>query len=91
VAERTGQVSLQLSGASSIQDYKYEQPYLDKDGLIKTARRQDKTYTGSIGLTWEISKHASLLAQYTYTKNDSNTPTNEYSRNLYSGGIEFRF
>lgn len=90
-AERTGQVALQLSGAVLIQEYKNQQPFLDRDGFIKMARRQDKTYTGSIGLTWEFSKHASLLAQYTYAMNDSNMPMNEYNRNLYTGGIEFRF
>ncbi len=91
VAERNGQLSLQLSGAALLQDYRNDQPYLDKDGFIKMAKRQDKTYTGSIGLTWAFSKHASLLAQYAYTMNDSNMPMNEYRRNLYTGGIEFRF
>jgi tetratricopeptide (TPR) repeat protein len=90
-AERFGQVSLQVSAGATFQDYKNEQPYLDRDFEIKMAVRRDRTYTGSVGLTWEIYKYVSLLVQYTYTQNDSNMPTNEYKRNVYLGGMEFRF
>ncbi len=90
-AERFGQVSLQLTAGATLQDYKNEQPYVDTDWWIKWAVRRDRTYTGSVGLTWELHKHVSLLAQYTYTQNDSNMPANEYKRNLYMGGVEFRF
>jgi tetratricopeptide (TPR) repeat protein len=90
-AERTGQVNLQLSAGATLQDYKNEQPYLDTDWWIKMGVRRDRTYTGSAGLTWELHKHVSLLAQYTYTRNDSNMPTNEYRRSIYMGGVEFRF
>jgi tetratricopeptide (TPR) repeat protein len=89
--ERFGQVSLQLSAGATLQDYKNEQPYVDTDWWIKWAVRRDRTYTGSLGLTWEIHRHVSLLAQYTYTQNDSNIPANEYKRNLYLAGVELRF
>jgi tetratricopeptide (TPR) repeat protein len=90
-AKRVGALSLQLTGSAFFQDFKYEQPFQDKDGSTQNAARQDKAYTGSTGLAWAIHKNISLIVQYTRTKVDSNIPAYEYTRNLYQTGVELRF
>jgi len=90
-AKRTGPVTLQVTGGYFRQIFNYEQPYQDVDGSTKSTKRKDKTYTGSVGLAWEFYKNTSFIAQYTNTECDANIPANDYTRNLYTAGFEFRF
>ncbi len=89
--KRFGGLNLQLTGSAFFQDFDYEQPFQDKDGSTQNAARQDKSYTGSAGLSWTINRTASVIVQYTRSKVDSNIPAYEYTRNQYSTGVELRF
>jgi len=77
-------VSLQLYGEAFIQDYK-------NTNTIFKVKREDRTYTGSIGLVWEFYKHANILVQYNHTKADSNIGLYDYTRDLVTCGVEYRF
>jgi len=90
-AKRTGQVKLQLAGSAFFQDYKYDQTFTDTDGSIKTEPRKDRTYTGSIGLSWDFWKYATFLVQYQKIEARSNMPIYDYDRDIYMAGIEFRY
>jgi len=79
-------VKLQLSGQAFLQDYKNNHTLLNNKD-----KRDDKTYTGSLGLTWEFMKNTSLVAQYTKTRVDSNIGYYEYEQGLYSAGLEYRY
>lgn len=79
-------VKLQLSGQAFLQDYKNNHTLLNDED-----KRDDKTYTGSLGLTWEFMKNTSLVAQYTKTRVDSNIGYYEYEQGLYSLGLEYRY
>lgn len=89
--QKIGFMYLQLTGSFTAQDYTYDQPYSDIDGSSKTDRRKDKIYNGSASLNWDITKNWSFILQYTRTKSDSNIPAYEYTRNLYTAGVEFKF
>jgi hypothetical protein len=78
-------VKLQLSGQAFLQDYKNNHALLDNN------QREDETYTGSLGLTWEFMKKTSLVAQYTKTRVDSNIGYYEYEQGVYSAGLEYRY
>jgi tetratricopeptide (TPR) repeat protein len=86
LSRRIGQLNLQLAGMIFLQRYRYEINY----GAV-TAIRYDKTYTVSAGLTWDFHKNASLIAQYTGTRCNSNVPVYDYKRNVCSAGFEIRF
>ena len=58
---------LQLGGDIYFQDYKNENTFFDN------TVRKDRNYTGAIGLTWSVFKHVDLIAQYMYTRVNSNT------------------
>ena len=81
---RINKVSLQLSGQAYLQDYKNHHAVFD-------VTREDDTYTFSGGFTWDFYKNASFVAQYTRTEANSNIFAYDYERDLYSGGIEYRF
>ncbi|MEN6621218.1 MAG: tetratricopeptide repeat protein [Smithella sp.] len=91
IAKKAGFLYLQLTGGFTAQDYTFPQPYTDVDGSTKSNRREDKIYNGSVNLNWDITKNWSCILQYVHTKWDSNIPVYEYTRNLYSVGMEFRF
>ncbi|MBW2560309.1 MAG: tetratricopeptide repeat protein [Deltaproteobacteria bacterium] len=79
-------VKLQLSGQSYHQDYRNNHILLgNKD------KREDETYTASLGLTWEFMKNTSLVLQYTKTRVNSNIGYYEYEQGLYSSGLEYRY
>ena len=91
LAKRAGQLNLQVTGGAALQNYKYEQPYLDDQGIPGRIARKDRNYNGSLGLNWAFSRYASFIVQYTRTKNDSNIPVYSYERDLYMSGFEFRY
>ncbi len=85
-AKRIGPITLQLTGSVFFQEFDHEVNY----GVVVETRR-DKVYTGSATLSWKFWKHASLIAQYIRTDNQSNVPLYEYDRNQYMAGLEFRY
>ena len=91
LAKRSGQLNLQLTGSAYLQKYGYDQPYVDSAGNSGVIERDDKIYTGSLGVAWTFSQYASFIAQYTRTRSDSNIPANTYDKDLYMSGFEFRF
>jgi tetratricopeptide (TPR) repeat protein len=76
---------LQLGGDIYFQDYKNENSFFDN-----TVRR-DRNYTGTVGLTWSVFKHVDLIAQYMYTRVNSNIYAYDYKRDIYSLGMELKF
>jgi len=77
-------VTLQLYGYVLDQDFKNTNTWFG-------VKREDRTYTGSIGLVWEFYRNMNLLLQYNHTHVDSNIPIYEYNRSLYTFGVEYRF
>ena len=76
---------LQLGGDFYFQEYKNENTFFDN-----TVRR-DRNYTGTVGLTWSVFKHVDLIAQYMYTRVNSNIYAYDYKRDIYSLGMELKF
>ena len=77
-------VTLQVYGEAFDQNFR-------NTHTIFGVKREDRTYTGSIGLIWEFYKNTNLVLQYNRTQADSNIPLYEYNRSLYTFGIEYRF
>jgi tetratricopeptide (TPR) repeat protein len=90
-ARKIGFMYLQLAGSFTAQDYSWPQPYSDVNGSSKSGRREDRIYNSSVGLNWDITKNWSCVLQYAHIKSDSNIPVYEYTRNLYTAGLEFKF
>ncbi len=76
---------LQLGGEFYLQDYKNENVFFDN------TVRKDRTYTGSIGLTWSAFKHLDVIAQYLYTRVNSNIYAFDYKLDVISLGVELKF
>ncbi|HRY34790.1 MAG TPA: tetratricopeptide repeat protein [Smithellaceae bacterium] len=91
LTRKIGSLYLQMAGGFTFQDYSHPQPYSDAAGYAKTGRRKDEIYNGSVGLNWDITKNWSCVVQYSHIKSDSNIPVYEYTRNLYTMGLEFKF
>jgi len=77
-------VKFQLSGQITIQDFNH---YHTTFGVI----REDTTLSFSGGLTWEWLKNATLIAQYSRITADSNIGIYDYTRSMYTLGMEYRF
>ncbi len=87
-------LKLQLSAAYFRQDYRYQVNYPEFIGgffVNVPKERRDDNYSGSIGLTWEMTRNTNIIVQYSRTENDSNDETSEYTRDLYTAGVEFKF
>jgi tetratricopeptide (TPR) repeat protein len=78
---------LQLGGEVTMQDYKNASTI----AIFNNEKRRDRVYTGTAGLTWDVNKYLSVLAQYTGTDNYSNFYIYDYSRSVYSLGLELRY
>lgn len=74
----------QLGGEVTIQDYGNVHTFFGE-------KRRDRLYTAMVGLVYDINNYVSLTAQYQYTRGYSNIFLYDYSRNLWSAGVEFRF
>ncbi|WP_236025759.1 tetratricopeptide repeat protein [Geomonas azotofigens] len=81
LAER---VRLNLSGDVTIQDY------LNVNSIFDV-RRDDTTWFGSGGVSWNVTENVILSAQYSHTAVRSNIKVYDYDRNTVSTGIEFNF
>lgn len=82
-------VKLQLSGQANEQDYKNIHSYSLIEGPERD--REDTIYTLSGGVTWDFYKNATMVAQVSKIRSDSNIAIYDYKRNLYTLGIEYRF
>jgi len=81
VAEK---VKLQLSG--SFKDQNFENTHTNFD-----VKRDDTVYSFSGGFTWEYFEDTTFVAQYSYNRNESNIKAYDYTRNLFTMGVEYRF
>lgn len=77
-------VKLQMSGQAIRQKFTNVHSTFD-------VKRRDDIYNLSGGISWELSKDVSLIAQYARNNNESNVGVYDYVRNTYSLGTEFRF
>lgn len=76
---------LQVGGEVYLQDYG------NANASFDNTKRSDQTYTGTVGLYWDISKNVTLIAQYLKTRVFSNIFLYDYNRDVYSVGFELRF
>ena len=53
--------------------------------------REDDIYTAGCILAFNITENAEIQARYTYVKDNSNIAVYDYDRNIFSGGIEYKF
>lgn len=87
-------VSLIASGEIFLQNYRNVNS-LTAIGIpgfpTDPTKRRDRTYTASVALLWEIFEGGKINLQYAYTRADSNFAFYDYSRNVYTAGIEYRF
>jgi hypothetical protein len=69
--------------------------YIKKDfaniHTIFDVKREDSIYNVSAGASWAFHKRASLIGQYSRIGNSSNIGIYDYTRNLYTLGLEYRF
>ena len=77
-------VNIQLSGEYAKKDFANTHTMFD-------VKRKDDIYTLSAGATWAFYKRMSLIGQYTRVGNGSNIGIYDYTRNLYTLGLEYRF
>jgi tetratricopeptide (TPR) repeat protein len=77
-------VKLQLNGEYTKKNFKNIHTVFD-------LKRADSIYNLSAGITWAFNKKASLIGQYTWINNGSNIAVYDYTRNLYTLGMEYRF
>jgi hypothetical protein len=77
-------VKFQLSGQYNKQDFLH---YHTAFGVV----REDEVFNFSAGLTWDCMKNTTLIAQYSRIEADSNIGIYDYTRNLYTLGLEYRF
>ncbi|GAB4484515.1 MAG: hypothetical protein OHK006_08950 [Thermodesulfovibrionales bacterium] len=68
----------------------YQQDYKNKNVFFLKNRR-DKIYTGSAAVTYEAIKNLTFIAQYTYSRFDSNIAFYDYDREIISLGLEWRY
>ncbi|HOK07231.1 MAG TPA: hypothetical protein PK836_07075 [Syntrophales bacterium] len=78
-------VNLQLGGEYSLVAYTAE------NANFNSVIRLDQIYTGIVGINWNINRHVTALLQYTGIVANSNIFIYDYSRSIWSAGLEFRF
>jgi tetratricopeptide (TPR) repeat protein len=76
---------LQVGGEVYLQDYD------NQNVIFDNIVRKDRIYTGTIGLTWSVLQYMDVIAQYLYTRSDSNIFAYDYKRDIYSLGVEIKF
>lgn len=91
MTQKVGYLYLQATGGCALQNYTYEQPFMDDDRVIRSESRRDLIYNASIGLNWEIIKNVGFVMQYKYVRSDSNIPIYEYDDHIFTAGVEFKF
>ncbi len=63
----------------------------DHTNTIYQTKRNDTTYSVSALVAYKFYKESELQLQYTYVKANSNISVYDYSRNIYSAGVEIKF
>ncbi len=76
--------NLILSGDMFLQDYKNTHTAFG-------VKRMDRTYTASATIIVALLKNVNLNVQYTHITADSNVAVYDYSRNIYTVGVEYKF
>lgn len=84
VVPLTEALKFNLSGEVTLQDYL-------NTNTIFGARRDDTTWFGTVGVSYNLTRDVVLSAQYAHTKADSNIPVYGYNRNTFTTGVEFSF
>lgn len=84
VVPLTATVKLNLSGEVSLQDYL-------NSNTIFGIKRDDTTWFGTAGLSWNLTRDIVVSAQYAHTTAHSSVPVYGYSRNTFSTGFEVGF
>lgn len=85
-------VKLQISGQVNRQDYDSPRPELNFTNSTLTIKtREDEIRTGSIGLSWNFRKDATLITQYSKTGANSTVKNYDYTQNIMTLGVEYRF
>ena len=76
--------NLTISGDIFFQDF-------SKSNVIFNVYRKDTVYTVSALAAYKIFKDAEVQLQYTHVVDNSNVSVYQYTRNVYSVGVEIRF
>ena len=77
-------IKLQLS--SQFNDQKF-----DNRHTVFDVTREDKVFAFSGGFSWDWENDVTVVTQYTRVRTDSNIGIYDYTRNMYTLGIEYRF
>ena len=75
---------LQLSGQVNDQDY-------DHIHTVFGVKRKDTMFAFSGGFSWDLLKNSTLVTQYSRMRSDSNIGIYDYTRSMYTLGMEYRF
>lgn len=63
----------------------------ENDHTVYRRERDDDQYTAGCMLAYNLFKDTEIQLRYTYINNDSNIAVYDYDRNIYSGGVEYKF
>lgn len=77
-------IRLHIGGEAEYQNF-------TRTHTIFGTKRKDTTYTVNTLISYELSKRAELLGQFTYIRGDSNIEVYDYDKYVASGGIEIKF
>lgn len=77
-------LNLTVTGDIFFQDF-------SKSNTIYSIYRKDTVYTVSALASYKIFKDAEVQLQYTHVVDSSNISVYQYTRNVYSAGVEIRF
>lgn len=77
-------VNLQFSGEYIMKNF-------DATHTIFNVDREDRIYNLTAGVSWEFYRNLSLIGQVTRIGSGSNIGIYDYTRNLYTTGLEYRF
>ena len=77
-------VKLQFSGEYNMKNF-------ETTHTIFNVKREDRIYNLTVGVSWEFYRNLSLIGQVARIDNGSNIGIYDYTRNLYTTGLEYRF
>lgn len=80
----TDRLRLILSGDAYVQDF-------DNVHTVFRVEREDKTYSFSASLTYQLAKQVDLQLRYTHVEHESNISIYDYNRNVYGAGVVFKY
>ncbi len=88
----TKSLKFQFSSDALFDNYKYQNTTynLSSNGQPSMARK-DNTYINNLGLIYTVYKNTDIIAQYIFTRDNSNIGTYDYKREVFSLGLEYRF